>query len=148
MREDAKLLDVFRAYPDTARPLLDYHETLMHGPSPLSVAERALVAPYVSVLNACGYCEGVHQATAERFGITGETLIGLLNDIETASVEDRIRALLRYLGKLTISPARVSASDAGAVLDASEPLTSRRTGIPRPWCAARPNGRAVVEERT
>jgi hypothetical protein len=36
---DAVLLDVFRAYPGTG-PLLDYHEALLRGPSPLSVAER------------------------------------------------------------------------------------------------------------
>jgi len=47
------LLDVFRAYPETARPLLDYHRALMRGPSPLSVADRELIAAYVSGLNAC-----------------------------------------------------------------------------------------------
>ena len=61
---DAVLLDVFRAYPDTARPLLDYHQALLRGPSPLSVAERELIAAFVSGLNACGYCHGVHTAAA------------------------------------------------------------------------------------
>ena len=32
--EGAVLLDVFRAYPETARPLLDYHQALMRGSSP------------------------------------------------------------------------------------------------------------------
>ena len=50
------LLAVFRAYPDTARPLLDYHQALLRGRSPLSVAERELIAAYVSGLNACRYC--------------------------------------------------------------------------------------------
>jgi len=59
------LLDVFRAYPDTARPLLDYHQALLRGPSPLSVAERELIAAFMSGLNACGYCHGVHTATAQ-----------------------------------------------------------------------------------
>jgi AhpD family alkylhydroperoxidase len=70
----AVLLDVFRAYPQTARPLLDYHQALLRGPSPLSVAERELIAAYVSGLNACGYCHGVHAATAEAFGIPEDTL--------------------------------------------------------------------------
>jgi hypothetical protein len=30
---DAVLLDVFRAYPQAARPLLDYHQALLRGPS-------------------------------------------------------------------------------------------------------------------
>jgi len=42
--DNAKLLDVFRAHPETAHPLLDYHEALMRGPSPLSIAERELIA--------------------------------------------------------------------------------------------------------
>ncbi len=38
--ENATSLDVFRAYPNTARPLVDYHQVLLRGPSPLTVAER------------------------------------------------------------------------------------------------------------
>jgi uncharacterized peroxidase-related enzyme len=116
--EKAKLLDVFRAYPRTAGPLLDYHEALMRGPSPLSVAERELIAAYVSGLNACGYCYGVHQTTAETFGVSQQTLTALLDDLETAPVENRMRALLRYVRQLTTAPARLSPSDAEAVLDA------------------------------
>jgi hypothetical protein len=41
--DNAVLLDVFRAYPNTARPLLGYHRVLLHGLSPLSVAERELM---------------------------------------------------------------------------------------------------------
>ncbi len=116
--ENAKLLDVFRAYPDTASPLLDYHEALMRGPSPLSIAERELIAAYVSGLNACDYCHGVHQATAQQFGIAEATLTGLLADLSTAEVDDRIRSLLGYLAKLTREPSKVSPADARAVLAA------------------------------
>ena len=38
----AALLNVFRAYPQTARPLPHYHQALLRGPSPLAVAERGL----------------------------------------------------------------------------------------------------------
>jgi hypothetical protein len=41
---DAKLLQVFQAYPRTVRPLLDYHEMVMRDPSPFTVAERELMA--------------------------------------------------------------------------------------------------------
>lgn len=116
--DDAKLLDVFRAYPETASPLLDYHEALMRGPSPLSIAERELIAAYVSGLNACDYCYGIHQATAERFGIDEAILTGLLADLSTAEVEDRMRPLLGYLEKLTRDPGRASPADARAVLTA------------------------------
>lgn len=63
--DDAVLMDVFKLYPETARPLMDYHEVVMRGPAPFSVAERELIAAYVSGVNACDYCHGVHTVAAE-----------------------------------------------------------------------------------
>lgn len=116
--ENAVLLDVFRTYPDPARPLLDYHQVLLRGPSPLTVAERELIAAYVSGLNACGYCHGIHTAVAEAFGIAEGTLTGLLDDLDTAPVDERLRPLLHYVGKLTRTPSRMTRDDAQAVFDA------------------------------
>jgi len=116
--DSAKLLDVFRAYPDTAHPLVDFHEALMRAPSPLSVAERELIAAYVSGLNSCDYCYGVHKVTAERFGVNEQTLTDMLADLEAADMDDRMRPLLRYVGKLTTAPARVTPADASAVMAA------------------------------
>lgn len=116
--DNAKLLDVFRANPDTAVPLLDYHEALMRGPSPLSIAERELIAAYVSGLNACNYCYDVHRVTAEQFGIDEATLTSLLADLSTAQIDDRMRPLLSYVGKLTRDPSKASPADARAVLNA------------------------------
>ena len=118
LQDDAKLLEVFRTYPDTAFPLLDYHEALMRGPSPLSIGDRELIAAYVSGLNACDYCYGVHQVTAEQFGIDEAVLTGVLTDLSTAEVDDRMRPILGYVGKLTRDPGRISPSDARAVLTA------------------------------
>ena len=118
MPDDARLLDVFRAHPRTAGPLLDYHEAVMRAPSPLTVAERELLAAYVSGLNACDYCFGVHSVTAASFGVEEETLTALLHDLDSADVDDPMRSLLRYVGKLTVSPSRVTPADAQSVLDA------------------------------
>lgn len=113
---DAVLLDVFRAYPQAARPLLDYHQVLLRGPSPFTLAERELIAAYVSGLNACHYCHGVHSATAQQFGIAEGTLAALLSDVDSAPVDDRIRPVLRYVRKLTLTPSRMTPQDAAEVL--------------------------------
>jgi hypothetical protein len=52
---DAGLLQIFQAFPEVARPLLEYHEVLLRGESPFSEAERELIAAYVSALNNCNY---------------------------------------------------------------------------------------------
>lgn len=116
--EDAVLLDVFRAFPDTSRPLLDYHEVLLRGPSPFSTAERELIAAYVSGLNSCHYCHGVHTATAEAFGIAEGLLSDLLADLDTSAVDDRMRPVLRYVRKLTLTPSGMTAGDADEVFAA------------------------------
>jgi uncharacterized peroxidase-related enzyme len=112
---DAVLLNVFQAYPRTSRPLLNYHELVMRGPSPFSVAERELIAAYVSGINACTYCHGVHTATAEAFGVPAGLLGAALADLDTAAVEHRMKPVLRYVAKLTRTPAQLTEADAAAV---------------------------------
>jgi uncharacterized peroxidase-related enzyme len=115
---DANLFQVLQAYPDFARPILAVHEVVMRGPSPLSVGERELIAAYVSGRNDCAYCYGVHTATAEAFGVPVGLLTAALADLDTAPVEDRMKPVLHYVGKLTAAPAKMSEADAQAVYDA------------------------------
>lgn len=115
---DAVLRDVFHAFPATARPLLEYHEALLRGPSPLSVAERELIAAYVSGLNACSYCTGAHTATAAAFGMAPALLDALWRDVDTSPVAPRLKPLLRYVAKLTRTPARLTEADAAEVFAA------------------------------
>lgn len=109
------LLEVFRRFPATARPLIAYHEALMRGPSELSVSERELIAAYVSGLNACSYCHGVHASTAEAFGVPPATLSAALEDLETAPVDGKLRPILAFAGRLTREPSRVRPQDVDAV---------------------------------
>lgn len=115
---DAVLLNVFKSFPATAKPLIEYHEVLLRGPSPLTVAERELIAGYVSGLNACDYCHGVHEATAREFGIPEGLMVQLIADIDKASVDEKMKPILRYVRKLTLSPSRMTQADADAVFAA------------------------------
>jgi uncharacterized peroxidase-related enzyme len=116
--DNAVLTDVFRAYPEAVAPLIDYHRIVLRGPSVFTLAERELIAAYVSGLNACQYCHGVHGATAEAFGLPEGRLTALLADLDTAPVEERWKVLLRYVRTLTLTPARLTKADADAVLAA------------------------------
>jgi len=109
---------VFRAHPETARPLLDFHELVMRRPSPFTDSERELIAAYVSGVNACGYCHGVHTKTAEAFGVAPGVLEAALADLDSSPVEEKLRPVLRYVGKLTSTPSRMTPADAEAVFAA------------------------------
>lgn len=112
----ATLLDVFRAFPETSKPLIEFHEVLLRGPSPFTEAERELIAAYVSAVNECRYCRGVHTATAERLGSAQGAVSALVDDIDAAPIDRRMKPVLRYARKLTQSPGGVTQADANAVL--------------------------------
>ena len=112
---DAHLGDVFQAFPKAVAPLLEYHDILLRGPSDLSVAERELIAAFVSGLNACAFCYGAHAIYAKAFGIDPAVIAHLIADIDAAPADDKIKPLLRYAAKLTQEPTKITEEDAANV---------------------------------
>jgi uncharacterized peroxidase-related enzyme len=92
------------------------HEA-MRGPSAWSVGDRELMAAYVSTVNGSAFCIGAHTATATRAYQDGPRVAAVLADLESAPVEEPLRATLRMLGKLT-AEGTLSAEDMREVLAA------------------------------
>jgi uncharacterized peroxidase-related enzyme len=84
------------------------HEA-MRGPSAWSVADRELMAAFVSKVNGSAFCVAAHTATAGQAYQDGAKVQAVLADLESAPVQDGLRATLRMLGKLT----REGGADAG-----------------------------------
>lgn len=100
------------------RPLIDLHQILMRSDdSPFPIAQRELLAAFVSGVNACKYCTGAHTATAIEFGIEESLITSLIDNIDTADVDENMKPIFKYLKKLTISPTKMSQSDADAVFN-------------------------------
>lgn len=102
----------------TQIPLLDFHQALLRGESPFSVKERELMAAYVSGINACRYCHGAHAAVAKLYGVPEPVITGLLDDLDSADVEEKLKPVFAYIRKLTLTPTKMTQADADAVLDA------------------------------
>ena len=92
------------------------HEA-MRGPSAWSVGDRELMAAYVSKVNDSAFCIGAHTATATKAYQDGPRVEAVLADLESAPVEEPLRATLRMLGKLT-REGKVDAGDMRDVLAA------------------------------
>lgn len=116
--ETPDLADVFKAFPQAVRPLLEYHDILLRGDSPLTVAQRELIAAYVSGLNACAFCRGAHTIIAEAFGIAPSLIDALLNNPKEAEIDPTMIPLLRFIEMLTQSPAQIRPQHRKAVFDA------------------------------
>src|ERR1044072_1858505 len=76
------------------------HEA-MRGPSAWSVADRELMAAYVSKVKESAFCVGAHTATASQAYQDGSRVAAVLANLDSAPVEEPLRATLRMLGKLT-----------------------------------------------
>ena len=79
---------------DTAEPLRELTQILLRGQSTLSEAEREMIAALVSHRNACAYCTQSHTAAANAYLGEAHTLECLKQDLATAPVSDKMKALL------------------------------------------------------
>jgi AhpD family alkylhydroperoxidase len=95
----------------------DFTHEAMRGPSAWSVGDRELMAAYVSKVNESAFCIGAHTATARLAYQDGAKVQAALADLESAPVEEPLRATLRMLGKLT-ADGKLSAGDMREVLSA------------------------------
>jgi uncharacterized peroxidase-related enzyme len=92
------------------------HEA-MRGPSAWSVGDRELMAAVVSQANDCEWCTKAHGAVARGAYQDQAKVSAALNDLETAPIEEPLRAILGMLRKLAREQT-VNADDMRAVLAA------------------------------
>jgi uncharacterized peroxidase-related enzyme len=115
---DAGVRHILQLNKPVGRALIELHQRLLRGDSPLSPAQHEMIAAYVSGLNECQYCFGVHARTAGHFGVPEEQLRKMLFDLDDVQMEARMRALLEYVRRLTLSPHQLVQADADAVFAA------------------------------
>ena len=76
-----------------------------------------MMAAFVARSNNCEFCTKAHTAVAQGAYGDGQKVSAVLSDLESASIEEPLRATLLMLGKLTREHA-VDADDMRAVLAA------------------------------
>ncbi|NRB51823.1 MAG: carboxymuconolactone decarboxylase family protein [Saprospiraceae bacterium] len=96
-------------------PLDKVAQRIMRGQSPLSAAEKEIMAAFVSGLNACQFCYGSHAAVAAQFGVEGDIIEQLLEDIDQAPIKEKLKPLFHYLKKLTLTPSKIVQKDVDKV---------------------------------
>lgn len=100
--------------PDTGKPLYELAQILLREDSPLSQAERELIATYVSSRNDCTFCTSSHAAAARYlYKDEAQTVDLALDDYQNAPISDKLKALLTIAGNVqkdarTVSDENVS----------------------------------------
>lgn len=105
---------------DSGAPIRALTEVLLRGPSTLTEGERELIATMVSYRNECKFCTAAHTAAADILLGEENTSTKVKQDITTAPVSDKMKALLTIAAQVQQSGKNVTtesvhkAKDAGA----------------------------------
>ena len=105
---------------DTGAPIRELTQVLLRGPSTLTEAERELLATVVSHGNECKFCTTAHAATVNMLLGESDTSQRVRQDIATAPVSEKMKALLFIAantgksGKLVTEKNIEDAKNAGA----------------------------------
>jgi len=98
--------------PETGKHLYDLAQVLLRDSSPLSPAERELIATHVSARNNCTFCMSSHAAAArELFEDKREVVDCVIHNQSTPLLSDKMKALLNIAGKVQQSGRLVTDED-------------------------------------
>src|SRR5690349_18071343 len=105
---------------DSAQPIRDLTQFLLRGPSTLTEGERELIATIVSHNNQCRFCTSAHTAAVDLLLGECNTALAVKENIETAPVSEKMKALLtiakqvQQSGKAVTEQSITRAKNAGA----------------------------------
>lgn len=98
--------------PETGKPLYELAQVLLRGESPLTPAERELIATHVSSRNNCMFCRDSHAAAARvLFGKQSNIVDCVIEEGTQAPVTPKMKALLNIAGKVQQSGKAVTEED-------------------------------------
>jgi len=98
--------------PETAAPLSDLAQILLHDANSLERSDRELIGAYVSYLNDCYYCHTSHGAIAACQLGGDEALVEQVKEnYHSAPISDKLKALLAIAGKVQRGGKNVQADD-------------------------------------
>ena len=101
--------------PETGTHLYELAQVLLRGESPLSEAERELIAAYVSRRNNCIFCMSSHAAAARcLLGDEQHIVDDVLQNEHNADISDKMKALLHIAGKVQVLGKEVTKEDIAA----------------------------------
>jgi len=100
--------------PETAGPMRELANFLLHEPNSLSPGERELIASHVSARNHCHFCYSSHAAVASAH-LGDATIVEKVEaDLSTAPISSKLKALLTIAGKVQLDGKLVTSADVEA----------------------------------
>lgn len=109
---------IYTAHPEIYGPWSEMSEALMNGPSPFSAGQRELLFAFAAGALGSKYVFTAHAEVAYARGYEDGLLDRLLENVDAPGVDDVLRPVLAFIGKLARSPDDLTQDDADAVVTA------------------------------
>jgi uncharacterized peroxidase-related enzyme len=116
--ELANIAGLLAKYPRCGILLFKLLEDIKSSFSPLSQGMRELIIAYISDLNQSESCYKAHKAMSKETGIDEAVFGQLRSNIESADVEEKLKPILRFVKKLTLSPDQINQADIKQIYEA------------------------------
>jgi uncharacterized peroxidase-related enzyme len=113
--EYPKIWDLFAFQESFTSNLARFTQGVLRKPATISPAMRELIAASTSFLNECRFCTKAHAAAAAELFGSEELVWTALKDLESSSLEEKDKALLRFTAKVTTNLPGVGRGDVEAV---------------------------------
>lgn len=114
----ANIAGLLAKFPGRGILLFKLLEDIKNSFSPLSTGMRELIITYTSALNQSEFCYNAHKALSKELGIDESVYDQLIADIDSANVDEKLKPILRFVKKLTLTPELVTVTDVNALFDA------------------------------
>lgn len=114
-REYWQIWHLFAFRPEVTSHLASFTEGVMRAPSSVSLGLRELIAAYTSWTNECEFCWRSHSSVAAEL-LGSEALVrAVLDDLESAPLPEKEKALLRFAAKITKNLPEMTQTDVDAL---------------------------------
>ena len=101
--------------PETAKPLNDLAQVLLTGPHTLTLAEREMIATYVSSQNDCLFCQSCHGSIAAQHLGGSDADYELISQVKksyaSTPISSKMKTLLAIAGKVQRGGKNVTTDD-------------------------------------
>jgi len=109
--EYSKIWDLFAFQPLFTDSLSHFSQGVLRAPATISPAMRELIAAWTSFQNECRFCTRAHAAAAAELLGSEELVHSVLTDLEASPLEEKDKAVLRFVTKMTRDVPAVTAAD-------------------------------------
>ena len=112
------LSGMLEKYPRRRVLLFKVMEEIMRNLSPFNKQTRQLLFAYTSDLNQCSLSYDYHKAASLASGLDESVFAALKTDINSAKIDDKLKPILRFIKKLTLTPDQITQADVQQIFDA------------------------------